>query len=193
MKNKFLLLTWLLAVPLLWGGCDKPLFQPDKDDTDEPGELPPITTTGENTFGCLINGEVWLPAGPDRYNRGFDENTGQFAFGALRRPLNESIEEIVGLTGKVEISSRFVIDYSCGFGSSSDDFFYSYAIDTTATNKLIFLRLDIENNIASGTFEFTAINEYPPYDTVYVTQGRFDFNYGRKPDCRIGSHFLRYV
>ena len=67
MKNKCLLLTWLLAVPLLWGGCDKPLFQPNKDNTEEPEELPPITTTGENTFGCLVNGEVWLPAGPDRY------------------------------------------------------------------------------------------------------------------------------
>ena len=27
MKNKCLLLTWLLAVPLLWGGCEKPLFK----------------------------------------------------------------------------------------------------------------------------------------------------------------------
>jgi hypothetical protein len=24
-------------------------------------QLPPITTEGKNTFGCLVNGEVWLP------------------------------------------------------------------------------------------------------------------------------------
>jgi hypothetical protein len=177
MKNKFLLLTWLLALPLLWGGCDKPLFQPNKDNTEAPEELPPITTTGENTFGCLVNGEVWLPAGPDRYNRGFDEGTGQFAFGASRERPDESIGETLGLTGKVDITSKLVTAYSCGFVSTSNDHFYSYAMDTTTANELIFLRVDIENNIASGTFEFTAVNEYPPYDTVHVTQGRFDFNY----------------
>jgi len=26
-------------------------------------QLPSITTTGANTFGCLVNGEVWLPKG----------------------------------------------------------------------------------------------------------------------------------
>jgi len=29
-----------------------------------PPELPPITQEGANTFGCLINGEVWLPYTP---------------------------------------------------------------------------------------------------------------------------------
>jgi len=27
-------------------------------------QLPPITTIGANTFGCLINGNVWLPGRP---------------------------------------------------------------------------------------------------------------------------------
>jgi len=26
-------------------------------------QLPPITTTGANTFGCLVNGNTWLPYG----------------------------------------------------------------------------------------------------------------------------------
>ncbi len=54
MKNKFLLLTWLLAVPLLWPGCDKPNDCPEL-------KLPPLTTEGLNTFGCVIDGEVWVP------------------------------------------------------------------------------------------------------------------------------------
>jgi len=31
--------------------------------TNAIAQLPPITTTGANTFGCLVNGEVWLPKG----------------------------------------------------------------------------------------------------------------------------------
>jgi hypothetical protein len=54
MKNKFLLLTWLLAVPLLWGGCDKPLFKTDEASFAQPDKLPPVTTTGEGTFQCVV-------------------------------------------------------------------------------------------------------------------------------------------
>ena len=178
MKNKFLLFTWLLAVPLLWGGCEKPLFQPNKDDTEEPEELPPITTTGENTSGCLVNGEVWLPAGPDRYNRGVDENTGQFIFTASKaRYQNDGIYEIVGLNGTVSVSSRVTKNFFLSCSTSSETLFTGYRMDSVFDNSLEFLRIDTEANIASGTFEFTAVNEYPPYDTVHVTQGRFDFNY----------------
>jgi len=46
---KYSLLIFLLLVSML---CEKkPL----------PDVLPPLTTTGENTFGCLINGEVFVP------------------------------------------------------------------------------------------------------------------------------------
>ncbi|MCW3074373.1 MAG: hypothetical protein JWP69_1442 [Flaviaesturariibacter sp.] len=31
----------------------------DKDND----KLPPITQNGANTFGCLVNGKVWLPKG----------------------------------------------------------------------------------------------------------------------------------
>jgi len=63
MKNKFLLLTWLLAVPLLWAGCDKPLFKTDEASFAQPDELPPITTTGEGTFAYKINGVNWQRCG----------------------------------------------------------------------------------------------------------------------------------
>lgn len=53
-KSIINLLTWLLAVPLLWGGCDKQKNCPEL-------ELPPLTTEGRNIFGCKIDGEVWVP------------------------------------------------------------------------------------------------------------------------------------
>ena len=60
MKNKFLLLTCLLAVPLLWAGCETTTPTPEQ-------QLPGLTTTGENTFGCLVNGEAWLPEGGESF------------------------------------------------------------------------------------------------------------------------------
>ena len=32
-----------------------------KNDPTPLAQLPPATQTGANTFGCLVNGQVWLP------------------------------------------------------------------------------------------------------------------------------------
>ena len=56
MKN-FLILT-LLLFPILFTNCGPDsIIKP----TPEPDVLPPVTTQGLNTAGCLVNGEVWLP------------------------------------------------------------------------------------------------------------------------------------
>ena len=47
----------LLASILQFSGCG--LLPTPKE------ELPPITQEGKNTFGCLVNGKVWLPKGYD--------------------------------------------------------------------------------------------------------------------------------
>src|SRR5688572_4991119 len=53
MKNVSLLYTGfcLLFFQLFFTSCEE----------DETEKLPPITTEGKNTLGCLINGKVWLP------------------------------------------------------------------------------------------------------------------------------------
>ncbi|CAD0001286.1 hypothetical protein [Flavobacterium salmonis] len=55
MKNLLLLFTALFILT----SCDK-----DKDDdkpTNPIDQLPPVTQTGANTFGCLLDGEVFKP------------------------------------------------------------------------------------------------------------------------------------
>lgn len=53
MKKIFLLLVAIISL----NGCDK--------DDDKPiaeiDKLPPATQTGANTFGCLLDGQVFLP------------------------------------------------------------------------------------------------------------------------------------
>ena len=39
------------------------LSQCKKNDINPVDQLPPATQTGANTFGCLVNRQVWLPKG----------------------------------------------------------------------------------------------------------------------------------
>ncbi|WP_210514209.1 hypothetical protein [Hymenobacter terricola] len=59
--NKLLFFLALLAL-LTQGGCNKkdPAPDPPASPLDQ---LPPETQTGQHTFGCLVNGQAWTPAG----------------------------------------------------------------------------------------------------------------------------------
>jgi hypothetical protein len=57
---------WLLLIALFsicMPACKKTKIDPVPVPAID--QLPPITQTGANTFGCLINGNVWLPKGYD--------------------------------------------------------------------------------------------------------------------------------
>lgn len=47
---------WLVTLGLLFHSCLHP-----KEPTAP--QLPPETQTGANTFGCYVNGQLWLPEG----------------------------------------------------------------------------------------------------------------------------------
>ena len=53
-------LTAFLLISLIAISCKK-----TKTESESVDQLPPITQTGANTFGCLLNGNVWLPKGYD--------------------------------------------------------------------------------------------------------------------------------
>ena len=58
MKQKFYFHSILLLfVFLSFGGCKKHKTNNSVD------QLPPETETGANTFGCLVNGKVFIPKG----------------------------------------------------------------------------------------------------------------------------------
>ncbi|MDX1909447.1 MAG: hypothetical protein SF053_20575 [Bacteroidia bacterium] len=82
MKTPILLITALLV--LLLSGCDFDIF-PDPEPPPPP-VLPPITQTGENTLGFLLDGEVWVP------NRIFQaqyrKSDGAFNLGCRRDSFN---------------------------------------------------------------------------------------------------------
>ena len=72
--------TLLLAALLGLSQCKKK--EPGPAPTPE-SLLPPATQTGANTFGCLLNGQLWTPAGADgtsNYSVYYDPSFGGGSF-----------------------------------------------------------------------------------------------------------------
>ncbi len=55
MKNLLFLLLTFFTLSCCNKDDDKPIAEIDK--------LPPVTQTGANTFGCLLDGQAFLPSG----------------------------------------------------------------------------------------------------------------------------------
>ena len=163
-----------------------------KDDTPEPS-LPPITTTGANTFGCRINGKVWLPS--PRPSGNLPQIEGgiktRFANGGPEKNWYDLLifADRNDLTGFSIYLSR--INKNGIFSLNKTTFpwpqtpqpnhsymyyyFHSnaYMTDSIFSGEVELTRCDTLNKIFSGTFHFRAVYGV---DTISVTEGRFDID-----------------
>lgn len=148
--------------------------------------LPAISTNGQNTFGCLVNGKAWLPNHGVTSKFFVDYYKGIFFFSAARHGYstwqqnNHALIDYFGIgtsyynqKGVVTLDNSYNpgwytnVENSCDYGSKA-----------IISGHLEYLRFDTINWIASGTFEFTTYlpeeeNEFN-CDTIRVTNGRFD-------------------
>ena len=173
--SKGLFFLNLLFFLLLLTQCkqDPPMVEPEPD----PPSLPPITTTGQNTFGCLVNGEVWLPEG----NRpGFLPNLVVFYNGmtfninAVR--ITEDVDQDIGIgIDTLNEESVYKLTIPNKQIAGVNDIQNSCSYDIPFEGELEIIRLDYFKKIISGKFWFThALEEC---DTIRVTDGRFDVAY----------------
>lgn len=180
MKPLFFILLFLLT------SCDP------KEDSRT---LPPITTTGENTFGCYVNGVLVTPRdGPAGLNS-------QPAKG-MKIASGNSIDKVEyheirvrdwksGTRGIVRIYFEPAL-YKLGAGTYTvqsnredtpngkpivlltirlhDEWYNSIA----GTGEVNLLRVDSVNRIVSGTFSCEAVAD--PNNRIKITEGRFDIN-----------------
>jgi len=185
MKTTILILSLLLVTIT---SCNQ-----DQEETYNP-TLPEATQTGENTFGCKINGQIMVPR---------DSRTSQLGGAptgvsySRNRTLNkhydwvESIDRYRTNRGGIAFKlpnidtlgvGEYIIKHVDGafsvfnpniayMGAISKNGFYSSIEDT---GKIIITRYD--DNVISGTFYCTLKNDYEPNDIIEVTEGRFDFN-----------------
>ena len=171
--------TFLIFTIFLSFSCEKDPLNPEPPDA-----LPPATMTGENTFGCLVNGKVWRPYTENLWEEAISAkhdlgwvDCDQLLVSGKRRYNSDSVSSgvfnqnmkmnvwcpILG-ENTITFSKRSFIDFNnCG----------EYYLDTLSPRIMNITRLDSINKIASGNFEFTAINN-ECQDTIQITEGRFD-------------------
>ena len=171
---KYLILAVCLTI-LMMAGCKK-----NKPKT-ELEKLPPITRTGANTLGCLINGVAWIPKdnyGQATFKLDVDPSLGNGIFVLSASQFQESnlMSFAFGSVGCKEMgefnlsAKEQVFSYSnpkilCSFDNNSANVYVS--------GSFIITKYDLINRIFSGTFEFTLYNQNCG-DTLYFTNGRFD-------------------
>ena len=193
----------LLALPLLALRCDKddpPYGIPDCEKSGDPeacevAKLPPVTTSGANTFAALVDGKAWLSKGGGRvekpkissdYYRGLFVVSGKkYGFSNKDNLDNQILESITVSTegysgGGVYVFEKDTLvkgrynnhEGNCLYGSSS-----------FVSGELEIMRFDTIVGIASGTFSFKIFDEGRRWDgspdpevcdTVHITHGRFD-------------------
>ena len=191
--KKTSVLTILSMIALWLTSCYKDL--PNDDSPYQPIDytvLPPITRIGANTFGCLVNGEVWVPRvdilafDPTRYDMiaTVDERNGtgvvridctlldldlgqddwlEIISGPTFFQAVQNCDPIVGVSAQLKITSGQ--GYQSSYHSSSD-------------NCVTITRIDTANNIISGTFQFVLYNDFTNLnDKITITEGRFDMPY----------------
>ena len=186
----------LATLPILWVTL---LFPSCRKDNLEPGTypapidytvLPPATQTGANTFGCLVDGEVWVPRVP--------------LLAVTYRDISALVSEKDGSGGGgitcnlVDIDKKLDDHLTLAFSSSlfqnqnyntlSDTSLFRFNPDLRrlhvyyqhitgdTSNYFTITKIDSVRNFISGTFQCTLYTA-DKTQSIKITDGRFDLKY----------------
>jgi len=146
---------------------------------DDDNTLPKATMSGKITFGCRVNGEVWIPKGNDgtpNWNASWSSDYGGVMQIGVYRASNTEFEFMqmnpINVTGPGEYnltSSDYILAFFINGSCTYDD----YGI--VQSGKLVISKLDFDNQIVSGTFFFNL--RKANCEDVAITDGRFDLKF----------------
>lgn len=192
MKPQSLLIYFLAFIFLTASMCKKKPVDPID-------QLPPETQTGANTFGCLVNGEIFKPGGAQlsggslqcNYQDLGSGSNGGYYFVIAGRYQNNRIGggNSIGIsTDSLRISEGIKLHLAnrskgkaSGIYSFYTNAYNSYqSFDTDGnlyTGELYIKKLDSINQIVSGTFWFDAVSAGG--QKAEIRNGRFDVHYTR--------------
>ena len=152
-------------------------------------KLPEATKTGANTFGCYINGELFVAAtnkptsvvavscnynsiSPDELriqgSRLNDSVRDNVSFRTFVLQSNQSYE--MDVIGEIQIGYT---NYKYSPTSDCFDFFHN----GSNPGSVLISHLDTINRIISGTFEMDLVNDKCEPNLLKITEGRFDLTY----------------
>jgi len=152
--------------------------------------LPAATQTGAGTFGCLVNGQAFVPGGSlfsgshEQCNYIYTNGGYYFTILTTNQDYNNDVKQVVVETDSLAISEGEILPLKL-FSAGNADASYSiianninrYETNNSTAGQLIITKFDQSNQIVSGTFYFNSIGVAG--DTVKVTDGRFDMLYTR--------------
>jgi hypothetical protein len=145
---------------------------------DNDDSLPPLTTSGKGTFGCLINGKLWVPSGSYSGTHADMDYTSIDTvrvdiYGYSGQPIRQ-IAMTVFDTPAIVVNKDYHLNEKGIF-----------AIYTNVSNSISceqkqvtdgyvrFSKFEPSSNVISGIFQFT-VSGNSCNGQVNVTQGRFD-------------------
>ena len=197
MKN-LILYTGLITIILMACSPTKDEFVPT---------LPPITQTGENTFGCYVDGKLLIPReGEGTFNsRDYGMIYSGFGNGPNYEHNELNIHDFKGVN-KMRMDIHFVSLHENGEGIftinksnceigldanhninirvrwwDEDIQAHKWYCSIEDAGTLEITRYDFENFIVSGTFSCKMANRDDPSDIIEVTEGRFDIKWDELP------------
>ena len=158
--------------------------------------LPLITQTGANTFGCLINGNVFTPGGAlaggnlnaiyqYEYTAPGAINPSGFEF-VLNGTDERNSCNVTSIEFEFDSVLMFADTYQLlapkagsGYGIYSNfncnGTHFDLNTSDSVTGQLIMTRFDLTNQIASGTFWFNVLGN--DGNITHITDGRFDVHF----------------
>lgn len=167
MKDLFLFFIALL----LLHSCNN-----DDDNTSQNpiDQLPPLTTTGENTFGYLVNGTPINVTNTSQQVAIYQQN--QLQLGGGIDNFTTDVDVIITVGGPLSINVTYDLVYPNNvaiFVNNGESCYYDYP--DTIEGSLTLTNFDQINFIVSGTFEFSTVTDN--CETINITNGRFDLQY----------------
>ena len=147
----------------------------DKDSPNPADNLPPETQTGQQTFGCIVNGRAWVPSVPFPLIRlGVSYYHGGFS--VIAKLKKGSIYQAISINkfNVIQPGTFTLTTYNNSSDAQLYDFNSGCSFDTNAQNIgiLEMTRVDSINGIFSGRFHFKI--GVAGCDTIRVADGRFD-------------------
>ena len=150
--------------------------------------LPDPTRTGSYTFGCKINGKIWIPDGGTGFMPAKPIDGGFYLMGPNDKRtiyiiatskdkqqvylfLDEAKIGSFDLNLNTQTSPASLFPKSYGLYRSADG--TDYVTSSHNTGKINITRADTLSGIIAGTFFFTAGSDSG--DKVSITEGRFDY------------------
>ena len=158
--------SYFLLLGVLFSGCKK-------DDPTPLERLPPATTTGANTWGCLVNGEAWTSKGADNMGSDWTVPDGMsvrmyFSTRRISLVFPDTTSSYRLLVGAYALVPNNLVGSHASVRIGSKIYNGSNLV-----GGIVHLnRVDRQAGVVSGTFELTIVDQ--PGDTLRVTNGRFD-------------------